>query len=644
MRFLTTNFFLLLASFIFAQTPLTIPQIQGSGSASPYVSQLVKTSGIVTAKFFGTGRIGGYFIQDPVGDNNPLTSDGIFVSTTTDNVTVGDNVEITGTVAETGGRTQLGTITNTSLISSNNALPVVTVHYDASSWNWEQYEGMLIRFDQTLYVTNNSNLRYSGQLTLNPTRLYTPTNQFVHGTAEYNALVLQNSSPQITMDDGITTTNYTPIQLADANGTRRTGERIDRLQAVVDQAGLTYFVYPAVTPVFYGNPRPAAPTDLGNYNLKVCSTNLNYYLPTNYGQGYGPANATQAVQQQVKIVAGLLAIDADIYGIIEIEEGQAALNNLVTAMNAATVAGRYAFINDGGAIDGTYTKVGYLYRTDKVSPYLNLLNTNYPSPYYRKKVQAFTLNSNNERFIFSLNHFKAKTGCPTSGTDTDQGDGQGCWNATRVLESTAVTTLIANNKAYYGDDDVLIMGDLNAYGKEDPVVKLIQSGYIDMHRALHADSAYSYVYNGTAGYLDNVLASPSMKPQITGVSVFHVNTDEPAMFEYSGTAYQPNMYRYSDHDPVVVGLSLGVYSNVDNLAMPDKFNISPTVVTDHFMVSGCNGTVIQLYSANGVLLKQEKITSDAYTVQVEGLHLSSGVYFVRATGEGTVKKLIVLNR
>jgi len=645
MRFTSTFLIFFLLSFgAAAQIQLTIPQIQGTGSSSTYVSQQVKTTGIVTAKFIGTGKIGGFFLQDPVGDNNPLTSDGIFVSTSTDNVTVGDNVEITGTVSEYSGRTQLESVTNTRIISTNNPLRILKVQYNAVSWNWEQYEGMLIQFDQALVVTNNSNLRYLGQLTLNPTRIYTPTNQFVHGTAEYNALILQNASPQITLDDGITTTNYTPIQLAGANGTRRTGESIDRLQAVVDQVGSAYLIYPAVPPAFYGNSRPTAPTDLGNYNLKVCATNLNYYLPTNFGQGYGPSNAAQAAQQHAKIVAGLLAIDADIYGIIEIEEGQAALNNLVTSMNAATVAGRYAFVNDGGLIDGTFIKVGYLYRSDKVTPYLNLLNTNYPSPYYRKKVQAFTLKSNNERFIFSLNHFKAKSGCPTTvSADSDQGDGQGCWNATRVLESTAITTLIANNKTNYGDEDVLIMGDLNAYGKEDPIMKLIQNGYIDMHREFNADSAYSYVYNGTAGYLDNVLASPTMKSQITGVSVFHVNADEPTMFEYSGASYQPDMYRYSDHDPVVVGLSLGVYSSVENHTVKSRFVISPNVVSDYFMVSDCNGTTIQLYSTNGVLLKQEKITSDAYTVQLKGLHLSSGVYLVRAMGEGTVRKLVVLN-
>jgi len=642
MRYSFTSLILFLSFGLVAQTSVTIPQIQGLGSSSVYVNQVVKTTGIVTARFIGSNKIGGFFMQDPVGDNNPLTSDGIFVSTSTDNVAVGDNVEITGTVTETGGRTQLGTITGTNILSSKNTIPVVEVVYNPDTWNWKQYEGMLIQFDQTLYVNNNSRLLSLGQLTLGTTRLYTPTNQFVHGTADYTALLAFNAKAQLILDDGITTGNYTPIQFADASGTRRTGERITNLQAVVDYSNSAYTIYPATTPVFYGNPRPTAPSDLGNYNLKVCASNLDYYLPTNFGQGYGAANATQAAQQQLKIVAGLLAIDADIYGLMEVEEGQKALTDLVTAMNAATVAGRYGFVNDGGGMDGTYIKVGYLYRTDKVTPYLNLQNTNSPSPYDRKKVQAFTLNSNNERFIFSLNHFKAKTGCPTSGTDTDQGDGQGCWNTTRVLESTSITNLIANNLTYYGDDDVLIMGDLNSYGKEDPVEKLIQNGYTDMHRVFHADSAYSYVYDGEAGYLDNVLASPTMKSQITGVSVFHVNTDEPTMFEYSGSAYQPDMYRYSDHDPIVVGLSLGVFNKVENIPAADRFSISPNVVTDHFSVSNANGNIIQLYSLNGILLKQVSITSNNYKVDLNNLQLSSGVYLVRDSGDGTVLKLMVV--
>jgi Predicted extracellular nuclease len=644
MRLFSVGILSLLSAGIFAQTALTIPTIQGSGTSSAYVSQSVKTSGVVTAKFIGPGKVGGYFIQDPTGDNNTATSDGIFVSTSTDNVTVGDMVEVTGTVTESGGRTQIGSLTKTTVISSENPLPAVKVQYNPDTWNWEQYEGMLLQFDQTLYVTSNYNLQQYGQLSLNPIRKYSPTNQCAPGSTDYTAMVTLNGKSQLTLDDGITTTGYSPSQFADANGTRRTGERTNGLLAVVDCVNSSFYIYPAKTPYFYGNPRPTSPSDLGNYNMKVCAANLEYYLPTNYGQGYGPSTATEAANQQTKIVAALLAIDADIYGLIEIEEGQTALSNLVTTMNAATAAGRYAYINDGGTIYGTYTKVGYIYRTDKVATYLSLKDNNSPTPLYRKKAQAFTLKSNNQRFIFSLNHYKAKSGCSSAtGADADQGDGQSCYNAARVAESTSNISFLNTCKTYYTDNDVLIMGDLNAYAKEDPITTLVNAGYTDMHRAFHADSAYSYMYNGEAGYLDNVLANATMKQQITGVSVFHINADEPTMFEYSGSAFKPDMYRYSDHDPVIVGLSLGVFAGLNTLETKNT-SVKPTLVDDRFIISNANGARIQLISMNGRILKELKADSNEYDFKLAGLNLCQGAYLVRIVEEKQTSCQLILKK
>ncbi|HUS11817.1 MAG TPA: Ig-like domain-containing protein, partial [Pyrinomonadaceae bacterium] len=74
----------------------TIPEIQGNGMASPFVATSVITTGIVT------GRKGtGFFLQDPTGDGNTGTSDGIFVFTSsTPGVAVGDFVQVTGEVSE----------------------------------------------------------------------------------------------------------------------------------------------------------------------------------------------------------------------------------------------------------------------------------------------------------------------------------------------------------------------------------------------------------------------------------------------------------------------------------------------------------------------------------------------------------------
>lgn len=100
-------------------------QIQGSGSASPFVDQIVTTNdNIVTAL-----APNGFFMQTPGSrdDNNALTSNGIFVFTGTPrpaNIAVGDQVDVTGTVVEFFGLTQF---TNTGLIvnrdSGGNNLP-----------------------------------------------------------------------------------------------------------------------------------------------------------------------------------------------------------------------------------------------------------------------------------------------------------------------------------------------------------------------------------------------------------------------------------------------------------------------------------------------------------------------------------------
>ena len=53
--------------------------IQGSGTASPIVGNSITTEGIVVGDFQGMNSLKGFYIQDPTGDANTATSDGIFV-------------------------------------------------------------------------------------------------------------------------------------------------------------------------------------------------------------------------------------------------------------------------------------------------------------------------------------------------------------------------------------------------------------------------------------------------------------------------------------------------------------------------------------------------------------------------------------
>ena len=116
-----------------------------------------------------------------------------------------------------------------------------------------------------------------------------------------------------------------------------------------------------------------------------------------------------------------------------------------------------------------------------------------------------------------------------------------------------------------GDPDVAIVGDLNSYAGEDPIAALESAGYTNLVKEFHGDEAYSYVFDGQWGYLDYVMASSSLLPQVTGVADVHHNADEPSVLDFNtefktpgqiASLYAPDRFRTSDHDPVLAGLDL----------------------------------------------------------------------------------------
>ncbi|MEL7088090.1 MAG: hypothetical protein AAGL98_06555, partial [Planctomycetota bacterium] len=169
----------------------------------------------------------------------------------------------------------------------------------------------------------------------------------------------------------------------------------------------------------------------------------------------------------------------------------------------------------------------------------------------------------------SVNHFKSKgasgltAGDPTD-LDSDQGDGQGFWNDTRTKAAIELEAWLASDPTGSGDEDVLILGDLNAYGMEDPITFLEAQGYTDLAELFVGPDAYSFVFDGLTGTLDYALANAGLLPQITGATEWHVNADEPDAIDYNlefgrdpGIFDGSVPFRNSDHDPVIIGLDLG---------------------------------------------------------------------------------------
>jgi predicted extracellular nuclease len=112
-----------------------------------------------------------------------------------------------------------------------------------------------------------------------------------------------------------------------------------------------------------------------------------------------------------------------------------------------------------------------------------------------------------------------------------------------------------------GDPDFLIIGTLNAYAKEDPILALEHGGYTSLMERLGPE-AYTFVHEAQSGYLDHALATGTLAPQVVGVDVWHINADEPAAADFN-TEYKTDdlfkadqPFRMSEHDPIVLELDL----------------------------------------------------------------------------------------
>jgi predicted extracellular nuclease len=490
---------------------------------------------------------------------------------------------------------------------------------DPETWRYtdlKKYVGQTVQFDVPFYVCNNYN-----SLLISPRRTYSPTNQALPLSAEYSSILSLNSQGSVT--------------LTGVSGYHRLGERLHKLTVKVNSQTSVSLV----SCDWRGNTRADLEKGIdleaidmrGEHTLLVCCMNLEYYLVENFGTGYGPDNLSEHNKQRAKVSKALAKINADLYGFVEIEQGQSALAELAADLSKNT-GRKFSYINDGGSANGSYTKAGYVYCSDVLEPHGSLRYNN-EGVDNRKKTQAFREKATGEVFLYSVNHFKAKSG-KGSGDNADKGDGQGTYNGDRVREAKSVLNHYGSDSYYYGDEDILIMGDLNAYAMEDPIKVLREGGMIDLHRAFHADSSYSYVYRGQAGYLDHALCNSTLYPHVTGMVAYHINSDESDSYTYDKSSDQ-TMFRSSDHDPVLVGLRLDTtYTTTPGVSQADVTlgiqNYTPYIYN-------AEGGYYIVYRIDGVKVKEQNISSN----QEEINGLNPGIYILNIYGQGRCHKMKV---
>ena len=591
-----------------------IYNIQGSGATVALTGSRT-TQGIVVGDYEGPSpALRGFFIQDATGDGNPATSDGIFVfeGSNANTVSLGDVVRVTGTAGENQGQSQIsvgtivkcgtGTVTPTDV-----TFPVATPDF------LEQYEGMLVRVPQTMYVTEHFQLGRFGQVVISANgRLKQPTNVVAPG-APALALQADNNLSKIILDDGSQVQNPDPI-LFGRNGnplsainTLRGGDTATNIVGVLNYtwagnaaSGNAYRIRPINALNGYVNfvevnSRPISAPAVGG-SVKVVGMNLlNFFNTFNDGNTSTPgcfpsgndsdcrgaSNATEFGRQYPKTVAAILAMNPDVIGVNEIENDgygpTSSLQFLVDQLNAATAPGTYAFIDvdaETGEINimGTDAiRVALLYKPAVVTPIgvtspLNteaFVNGGDSAPRSRVSLaQAFEVNASGAHFVVDVNHLKSKgSACSVP----DAGDGQGNCNQVRVNAATELMNWLATDPTGTGDADILLVGDYNSYAMEDPITVIKNAGFTNLIESFLGPDAYSYVFDGQWGYLDHALGSASIVSQVAGVGDYHINSDEPSVLDYledfksAGqlvSLYAPDQFRVSDHDPVLVGLDL----------------------------------------------------------------------------------------
>jgi len=637
MRTALSSVLVLWSGVLAAQT--SICAIQGSGASSAFVGLSVTTTGIITAIFSGTGTLQGWFVEDPECDADPATSNGIFVyQPNTSGISVGQRVSVTATVTEFQGLTELTGVTNRTVIGSGTVTPTLVNLPVVSLADWERYEGMLVRFPQQLVVTGNDAWAQYGEVILSPQRLYAPTNSIdpndavASGTstsgssnaATVNAQADLDARSSILLDDGRTSSYATPYPLIDAAGTLRCGSTISNLTAVMHYSFSSYRLMPVGAVNMQHAPRPAAPSFVGG--LKLASFNVhNYY--TTLGSS-GAATADELARQRAKLVAALQGLNADVIGLCELQNNTAAWTDLLLALNTAVGPGTYEGVVFSDP--GTFTRSAILFKpsvVQLVTPTYGINN----STFERAQItQGFRIGPTGGRFLFSMVHLRSKLCDNATGANLDQGDGQGCYNARRRSQAQELLTHWASLRNVTGIGAQVVMGDFNAYTEEDPLDVLRAGG---LEGLLPAD-AYSYRYADRFGTLDHAFSTAQFQQAVIGTGIWAINSDEPPALDYPfASNFQPNAFRSSDHDPVVVGVNTSGIVSVSELpheTQPARFVMDGDSRLGTWF--GSEVFTVDVFDALG-----RPVTSSARSASMHALQLgalSTGNYIWRCSKEG----------
>lgn len=609
---------------------VSIGQIQGPGAVSPYAGQVVRTRGVITARKFN-----GVFIQEEPGteDGDPLTSDGIFVftsSTPAATLAVGDVVSVAGTVTEFVPSADpvsppLTEITSPSFLEAGTSAlpaPVVLTPADADPagglLQLERLEGMLVTVPSlTAVAPVQGSVSETNATGSNNGVFFTVLTGTARPVRE-PGIEAMNPVPTCAAGGGcaIPVFDQNPERLrvdADAilgvtSPIVTTGAVMTDVTAIVDYGFRTWTLLPTatLTPAGLQSGAAARPRAAGEFT--VASFNLQRLFDTVNDPGIGdpvPTAAAYALRLGKLSLAIRDYLHApDIIGVQE-AENLTVLQDLAARIDADAAAagqpapGYQAFLvegNDVGGIDvgvlaSARVTVQGVTQHGKDDVYTNpltgqdeLLNDR-PSISMRATIAAApgTLPA---EVVVVVHHLRSLNGI-------DEVPDGARVRAKRLAQAEYVARLLDSLRMANAGVPIVSVGDYNAFEVNDgyvdvlgivrgapaPATEVVAAGMGDLLTpdfllapvvaGTPADQTYSYSFDGSAQSLDHILLSSEAAAALAAFDHARVNADFPEVYRGDPARVE----RTSDHDPAIAYLRYPRDTTPPVITVPASFQV-----------------------------------------------------------------------
>ena len=584
-----------------------IGEVQGESHESPLVGKEVIINNVVVTKTDKTG----FYVQDKVSDNNPRTSDAVYVASK-DKVESGDLLRVQGTVKEgymeeysvKPGQTfkkPAGSLTVTQIINAtitklgkadlpkalniSEKMPKDIVDNTPTKYNpetealdyWESLEGMRVEVTKPK-VTGP---QYKGDIYVLP--------------GDYKGQKLNNIGG-VNLRPGVQNTEVLPITVGNSFVAKAKDYFNDNITGVVTYKNKTYKIDPSSVPTLQdgGLKREVSKIYPAEDKLTIASYNIENFSANNNGHDETPEEKVDKIANSfIKEVHS-----PDIITLIEVQDNNGGVNDGTVdgvksgeklAQRIKSLGGpdyKYTEIapvdgKDGGK-PGANIRVAYLYNPKRVTligkekggseEAARFVNGHLeknparidPTSVHFEKVRkslAAEFEFKGERIVVIANHLKSKLG-----DDAIYGSNQPSvenTKAKRIEEAKILNAFIKEGLRQNPNLKFVLTGDFNDFEFSDSVRTIVGNELVNLMAEHEQGDRYSYFYRGSNQSLDNILISKNIKDKVV-FSPVHINA---SFMEEHGRA--------SDHDPVVVQIDFSKKSESTTPTQPGTSGTLP---------------------------------------------------------------------